>query len=193
MQYYLQERDMDNWTRFRWFPFCFFFGFQRYVWGLVLWLLIPNCKTEVDEKIAAKVGKKIGTSSGEMKESEVLDEIYKFLGILDGKASALMRYNGIVLAVIAVMVRQGQQLPGATYYIVYMTIASIMACLLVVGVFWRFLDWVNPTAEGSKLSTELDMIRRVLVLREAAYQIAWWLSGAVAFVLLIKFQEFVPK
>jgi hypothetical protein len=177
---------MEGWTRIRWFPFEVFFGLQRCIWWLFLRTILPDCREYVDSKVVAK-----GTANT---ETAILDEIYKFLGILDAKASALMRYNGIILAVIGLMVRSGQKLPDAAYYIVYMTIGSIIACLLVVGVFWRFLDWVSPNNEDGKLATELDMIRRVLVLREAAYQIAWWLSAAVSFLLLFKFTEFVaPK
>jgi len=176
---------MNLLQRIHWLPYGLFFGVQRWLWFIVLKILLPDCKTLIDPKIEAKEG------AGDPKT--ILDEIYRFLGILDSKASALMRYNGIILAVIALMVRQRQDMPDIMYYIVGLTIASILACLLVVGIFWRFLEWVNPTGANAedKLGTELDMIRRVLILREVAYQLAWWASAAVLFMLAAHLTDFV--
>jgi hypothetical protein len=177
--------EVETFQRIRWAPFYVFFGVQRLFWWVLLKLLIPDRPALVDAKIEAKEGSKA--------PKLVLDEIYKFLGILDSKASALMRYNGIILAVIALMVRTGQPLPGVASSIVLMTVGSILACLLVVGVYWRFLEWIDPQAGAHKMSTELDMLRRVLILREAAYQVAWWLSAAVLIIFLIHFLEFLPS
>jgi hypothetical protein len=171
--------------KLHWVPYRVFFGVQRWCWFILLKILLPDCKTLIDPKIIAK--------EGTDRRKIILDEIYKFLGILDTKASALMRYNGIILAVITLMVRQRGDMPHITYYIIALTIASILACLLVVGIFWRFLEWVKPNGadDAEKLDTELDMIRRVLILREAAYQIAWWASAAVLFMLWVHLTDFV--
>jgi hypothetical protein len=162
----------------------FYFGVQRLLWWMLLNLLLPDCRNLVDDKIIA--------AEGQASSKKILDEIYRFLGILDSKASALMRYNGIILAVIALMERSRQELPGTVYSIVIMTICSILACLLVVGVYWRFLEWVDPTA-NDKLADELAVLRRVLILREAAYQLAWWLSAGVLIIFLVHFVEFLPQ
>lgn len=176
---------MTTCQKVHWFPYCVYFGVQRGFWWLLLKVLLPDCKSLVDPNIAAKEGDD---------QKKLLDEIYKFLGILDSKASALMRYNGIILAVIALMARtSNQQLPHVTYLIVLLTIGSIMACLLVVGVYWRFLEWVDPTNVNDKFSAELDLIRRVLILREACYQLAWWCSAVVLILFLVHFREFLPS
>ncbi len=172
---------MNAWQRIRWLVFEFYFGVQRLFWWHLLHALLPDCTTLIDAKIIAK--------KSDATASEILDEIYKFLGILDAKASALMRYNSIILAVIALMAK-GEP-PHVTVYIVVMTIISILACLLVVGVYWRFLEWVNPDAPTNKLADELAIIRRVLIMREAAYQLAWWMSAAVLFLFLFNFREFL--
>lgn len=177
---------MNACQKVRWFPFLVFFGVQRWLWWIILKLLIPDCKNFVDARILAKEGKEAQGNS-----KLILDEIYKLLGILDSKASALMRYNSIILAVLALMVK-GTTLPHVTIYIVVMTIVSILACLLVVGVYWRFLEWVNPTV-SDKLADELELLRRVLIMREAAYQIAWWMSAAVLLLFLLNFREFVAS
>jgi hypothetical protein len=176
---------MNRWQRLHWFAYCVIFGVQSWFWFILLKILLPDCKSLIDPKIAAK--------EGSDSPKTILDEIYKFLGILDSKASALMRYNGIILAVIALMVRQSRTMPSVTYYIVALTIASILACLLVVGIFWRFLGWVKPTGanDTEKFGTELDLIRRVLILRELAYQLAWWASAVVLFMLWAHLSDFV--
>jgi hypothetical protein len=148
-------------------------------WGLLQ--LFPD-GADIDAKVRAAKGNT---------DLAVVDTIYTFLNILDSKASALMRYNGIILAVIALMVRSGQGLPDIAYVIVYTTLASILSCLLVVGVFWRFYEFVKTT--GNPLDDELDVLRRVLVMREAAYQVAWWLAVVVSILLVIHFADFVKK
>ena len=72
----------------------------------------------------------------------ILKEIYHFLGILDSKAQGLMRYDGIILAVIALMIKSGSSvsLRLETYFIVYMTLHPNLVPIFV-GVFWRFLEW----------------------------------------------------
>lgn len=123
----------------------------------------------------------------------VLKEIYLFLGILNSKAQGLMRYNGIVLAVIALMVKSGSSvsLRLGTYFIVYMTLASIVLCLFIVGVFWRFLEFVDPDDAG--MEKELNLIRRVLFAREWSFQLAWWLAVGASLLLIKQFPEFVYK
>jgi hypothetical protein len=152
----------------------------RLIWWCLLQLLPDS--NDIDAKVAVVKGKG---------DDKLLDAIYALLGILDSKASALMRYNGIILAVIALMVRSGQGLPDIAYVIVYTTLASILCCLVVVGVFWRFYEFVNTT--GNPLAGELRVLRRVLVLREAAYQVAWWLAVVVSVLLIIHFADFVKK
>jgi len=181
---------MSTCKNIRWAPFCVFFGLQRWLWWIILKLLIPDCKDFVDARILAKEGTQGGAET-EGNSKIILDEIYKLLGILDSKASALMRYNSIILAVLALMVK-GTTLPHVTIYIVVMTIVSILACLLVVGVYWRFLEWVKPTG-SNRLEEELQLLRRVLIMREAAYQIAWWMSAAVLLLFLLNFREFVAS
>lgn len=148
----------------------------RWIWWSVLQFFPDG--SDINEKVRVLEG------NGDAKST--IKAIYGFLGILDSKASALMRYNGIILAVVALMVRSGQELPAITYVIVYTTLASILACLLVVGVFWRFLEFV-----GADLDGELNVIRRVLIMREAAYQVAWWLAVIVSILLIIHFADFV--
>jgi hypothetical protein len=172
----------------RWAPFAAVFAVQRWLWWLVLKVVLPDCSSLIDPKIRAAEGGNAITAK------KYLDEIYRFLGILDTKASALMRYNGIILAVIALMASTtGRKLPETTFLVVALTIGSIFACLLVVGVYWRFFEWVNPDGadEAARFKVELDLIHRVLVLREFAYQVAWWLSAVVLIILALHLSDFI--
>lgn len=148
------------------------------LWRCLLWPF-PDGR-EIDAKICL--------CERETDETKVIDAIYRFLGVLDAKAAALMQYNGIILAVVAIMAQTKEApLPAFTYWIGYATLGSILACLSVVGVFWRFLEFVKPEASG--LSDELDVIRRVLVMRECAYQLAWWLAVVAGVFLLADFGD----
>ena len=151
------------------------------------------------------VDRRIRTLDGQTTPEKTIKAIYLLLGILDTKASALMRFNGIILAVIALMLRDSKQMPPISFYVIlYMTLASIIACLVVVGIFWRFYEFVDAAPEGFPaqnreqeqarlLARELIMLRRVLRLREAAYQIAWWLAGIVSVLLILNFTQFVQR
>jgi hypothetical protein len=160
-----------------------------YLWFLankwIWWCLLQPFPDgdEIDERVGEVYG------NGTKDNKRTLNAIYQFFGTLDAKASALMRFNGIILAVIALILQSGGTVPPITYVVVYMTLASILACLLVVGVFWRFLEWVNTGTNA--LDDELHVIRRVLVMREVAYQVAWWLAGVVSILLIIHFADFV--
>lgn len=161
-------------------------------WQVVL-LFIPS-DDWVDRRVRA--------IEWETTAEKTIKAIYALLSILDSKASALMRFNGIILAVIALMLRDLKEMPPIGYWIVYMTLASIVACLVVVGIFWRFYEFVEPApvalpvdndgqTRNALLAEELKMLRRVLRLREAAYQLAWWLAGGVSILLMLHFADFV--
>ena len=164
-----------------WIILYLWFSVNKWIW----WCLLQPFPD--GDAIDTRIGLVYGDGTKDSKRS--LTAIYTFFGILDSKASALMRFNGIILAVIALILRSKGTVPAITYVVVYMTLASILACLLVVGVFWRFLEWVGSGTNA--LNDELHVIRRVLVMREAAYQVAWWLAGVVSILLIIHFADFV--
>jgi hypothetical protein len=173
---------MDVLRRIIFFPVAVVFFVTRWLLWAILQALPDS--TDLDSKIEA--------IRGNRDPRTLLDQIYTLLNILDSKASALMRYNGIILAVLALLLGRGaiQALPAghaasAYIWIVYLTLASILACLLVVGVYWRFFEFVRPPNDFAE---ELSTLRRVLLLREAAYQIAWWLAVIVS---IANFSEYV--
>jgi hypothetical protein len=124
-----------------------------------------------------------------IQQQKIIKSIYSLLAILDSKASALMRYNGIILAVVGLFVRLETQhgVHGIDLAIMLVTLFSIMLCLLVVGIFWRFLELAFPADGGRNIEFEIEQLKRVLHLRETSYQLAWLLAVVVTFLLAIRF------
>jgi hypothetical protein len=112
---------------------------------------------------------------------------------LDSKAAALMQYDGIILAVTGIIIQSpigNSSLLSAIRYATYCTIGSILFCLPVVGVFWRFLAFVNAE-DHDPLALELHKIKRILKMREFAYQVAWWLAVIAGFILVFNVQGLI--
>jgi len=65
-----------------------------------------------------------------------VDYLYSVLGILDTKASSLMTFDGIVLAVLAIVAKQH---PVWVLIISLLVLISMMLCLWVAAIMWRFL------------------------------------------------------
>jgi hypothetical protein len=129
------------------------------------------------------------TKQNNLNESQNLDAkktieaIYPILTVLDQKASALMRLDGVVLAAAFVGV-------AARVYnfksVVFGGIAipcmlSMILCLLVVSVDWPFLGY----AKKDDFSEEIAALRRVRYFRECAFRWAWSFAFISALVLLV--------
>jgi hypothetical protein len=80
-----------------------------------------------------------------------------------------------MLAVIALMLRDLQQMLAIGYHIVHMTRASILSSLAVVGIFLALLR-VHRAWSERVLRKKLKMLRRVLCLARGSLPI-----GVVAF------------
>lgn len=174
------------------------------VWWLASWLSISDPKIDSRMKFyddgTVEWPAEIGLSQQEKEklkekkeklpdQKKVIKSIYALLGILDKKASALMRYNGIILAVVSLFIRMGteQRIHGLDLAIMLITLFSIMLCLLVVGIFWRFLELAFPASGTTNVDYEVSQLKCVLHLRETSYQLAWLLAVVVTFLLAIRF------
>lgn len=97
--------------------------------------------------------------------SDDVNNQYALLNILDGKASALLSYNSIFLAVIAFMF---DEIEGpAVYGFIIVFLNLIVTCIFLQGVIW--LRWSNLEESAE----ELNYIRKS---RTYKYQAAWALS-----------------
>lgn len=152
-----------------------------------------------DDRIAIDKGKRKST----LKFDDRKEYFYEHLGILDTKASALLRFDGIILAVLALLMRRDISTlfsddPSLRCWITIefvMIILSMFFCLLVVGLFWPFLGAAKPgkwpfgfkAAKGGTKNDEVDFLGKTLWLRERSYVVSWWLSllsiGVLSYLL----------
>lgn len=150
-------------------------------------------------KAAADDGEPIQLASpaGGLKPDQALDWLYQLLGILDAKASALMRLNGISLAAALVLAGQATHIGmsdfGPVSRVVTMVVAllsavSILCCLFVVNVSWKFLDRVDDTGQGGlRFSREMRSLQNAGNFRQFMYRAAWWVSllASVMFAVVL--------
>ena len=149
-----------------------------------------SAATEAGDKITCS------TPSDPVKGDKALEWIYALLGVLDQKASALMRLNGVMLAAAAFLLHPQYHAP------ILVTVAmaasaigstiSIGCCLLVVSIDWPFLDLVTEeNNENGKtnfdFSQEFFHLQHVANFRQGCYRAAWAVSlfTTVAFLIAI--------
>lgn len=103
--------------------------------------------------------------------------IYELLGVLDSKALALMRLNGVMLAAAAFLLNP--EYGSSRFVSVFVASAgigstlSIACCLLVVSVDWPFLGLVTPKPQiDLDFSEELFHLQQVANFRQFLYRIA---------------------
>jgi hypothetical protein len=108
------------------------------------WIISEARYERAMKRIFLKKGK-VGLSF-----SEKIEELYSLLGILDSKDSSLLRFDGIILAVLALIIGQNNYDQISDIKIAWLVIlilniiVSMVLCLIVVGVAWRFLTISIP-------------------------------------------------
>jgi hypothetical protein len=123
--------------------------------------------------------------------------LYEFLTVLDFKASALMTFDGILIAAAAFAVEKLGVVNAQrvlTLLVIFMALIAAGLCLYVARVSYPFLGKVvmtpatpgpPPTPGTLDYSQELEALADAVTKRTKAYQIAWWLSvGAVGLFML---------
>lgn len=141
-------------------------------------------------------------NNGKVSDSAKIDFAYQMLGILDSKASALLRIDGIVLAFMALLIRGSEiasivrEKNNATEFqtcfdniVIFMVFGLLMLSMLfslyVVKVSWDFLGYVDLSNKNNpnKFKTECEKLGNEIYLRQAAYRLSWWMS-LVSFFLI---------
>jgi hypothetical protein len=130
---------------------------------------------------------------------DVVEWIYGVLGILDSKASALMRLNGVLIAAAAFLLglfrRPGGSILSTTgldaaliVSLAFASAVSISCCLLVVDVTWPFLGRVRRHGDGTfDFSDEIAALDRACTFRQSAYRWAWRISSVASVGFLVEF------
>lgn len=121
---------------------------------------------------------------------KALDWLYELLGILDAKASALMRLNGVMLAAAAFLLGPRD---GTVHWVRVLVATSAVGsafsiglCLLIVSVDWKFLGLVVERGRRElDFTCEFDHLQRVASFRQFFYHSAWWVSFFTTAALLV--------
>ena len=126
---------------------------------------------------------------------KALKWIYELLGVLDSKASALMRLNGVMLAAAAFLLNPNYYLADWARRLVAVSslgsTISIACCLLVVSMDWRFLGLVIDKPANADKSRELDFseefshLARIVDFRQQCYRFGWRVSFLTTIAFLI--------
>lgn len=139
----------------------------------------------IDDKPRNTERAKFYSSKNAITYIEEIKYIYTILGYLDSKASSLMRFDGIILAIVAIELRTSPPLAPTTIAIsavvAFLILASIACCVLVIDVSWPFLSLARPdvSLDAAELNEKAETIelRKVLYFRERAYRWAWTLAA----------------
>jgi hypothetical protein len=122
----------------------------------------------------------------------IKEAFYSNLTVLDSKASALMTFDGILVAVASLTLQDGGVLEGQwpPLLVIIMTLLAAGLCLFVAQISYPFLGKVT-TVKGtpSKLdfSKELESLHRAVDWRTGLYRFAWLLSVLATALFLIIF------
>jgi hypothetical protein len=131
-----------------------------------------------------------------------INYLFGILGVLDSKASALMRFDAIMIAAASFLLAGGHALPitpPLEAVLVSILVASLLAaglCLFVVQISYPFLGKVRVIGTvvnlGREVSiTQIDCMSEINSLNNAAerrsryYRAAWWLSVTAVVLFLI--------
>lgn len=136
-----------------------------------------------------------------IKAKDAVAWIYEVLSVLDGKASALMRLNGILIAAAAFLLgqfsRQAETIIATSIFdakiiilAALLSAVSIVLCLFVVDVRWKFLGKVTqPTEKTLEISQEINALGKTSSTRQTIYRIAWHISLVSSFLFIVEFMK----
>jgi hypothetical protein len=127
----------------------------------------------------------------------VIKWLYDLLSVLDAKASALMRLNGVLIAAAAFLLgsagRSDSVLiarPADTRLMIacsLLSALSISACLFVVNVSWPFLGKATLDGTDVDCAAEITGLDAACSFRRRMYRAAWWLSLVASLGFLLEF------
>jgi len=118
---------------------------------------------------------------------------YSNLTVLDTKASALMAFDGILIAVASFTVQAGgvfEKQPVVPLIVIITALIAAGLCLFVAQISYPFLGKVisKPgTPNGLDYNTEINALHGAVDWRTCYYRIAWWLSLTAIALFLIMF------
>lgn len=150
---------------------------------------------------AFTAGRTTSAASNTVDPDKCVEWLYGLLTVLDAKASALMRLNGVVLAGATVLLgflggpgafSLINVSSGIVLLIAVLSSISIALCLLVVSVDWSFMGLVQRTEGKLDFTDEIDHLECVSRFRQFVYRFAWVISfvAAILFAFIFLTQLF---
>lgn len=188
--------------------------FFPYWWGIaVLWGWRRLLKITEPPLVRDYVKRREGLRTAQLKNGRIVSPVpvrlknsektvewlYSLLTVLDAKASALMRLNGVMLAAAAFLLSADREkfavisfirvAPELTLWIAALSSVSIALCLLVVSVDWQFLGCVRETEKRLDFTDEFINLERVSLFRQYVYRFAWLISLVATILFVIVFMS----
>src|SRR5439155_5318173 len=145
---------------------------------------------------AEKGGRLTSPIPANINAERAVEWLYHVLSVLDTKASALMRLDGVMLAAATFLlgfftrpdaVQIAKVSHGMVFWIAALSSVSIALCLLVVSIDWSFLGLVRRTEDRLDFTEEIDHLERVAKFRQLVYRVAWVVSFAAAVLFVVTF------
>lgn len=137
----------------------------------------------------------IGNSANGLEVKKAVDWVYFVLTVLDTKASALMRLNGVLIAAAAFLLAQytidGTLMINTWWHPLIIVCAALLSsvsitlCLFVVSVSWNFLGKVEIDNEDS-FTQEVKSLVVTMKRRQCVYRIAWAISFLASVLFLVE-------
>jgi hypothetical protein len=124
-----------------------------------------------------------GTQIVPPRGGEIVKTFYEVLTILDGKALALLAFDGIIVAATTFAAEKGDVFgkPGLARWlaivIIILSLAAAALCLGVSEISYPFLHYVEcATPDKLDYTGEIDHLAVLVDWRTVYYQIAWLFS-----------------
>jgi hypothetical protein len=117
-----------------------------------------------------------------IRESAAHDYLYDCLSVLDTKASALLQYDGIILAAATLAITLFSRATAGTVLVAVALILSGLSSVLCLQVIWVY--WTE-TAEFSSDKDEFVTLLKRRGARTLCYRASWITAQASVFFLIV--------
>jgi hypothetical protein len=120
-------------------------------------------------------------------DMEKVGWLYNVLTILDGKAGALLAFNGLLLAAEALMYDKMSDKIGWLHYaslvLMIITVVAALLCLFVAHVSYAFLGKIDLSVYDNR--AEIDKLGTVAQKRTYLLWLGWGLSVAAVLLFIV--------
>jgi hypothetical protein len=135
-----------------------------------------------------------GTQFNPPHAQEIVQTLYEILGVLDGKALALLAFDGILVAATTFTAEKGNVFHkrGLARWlaitIIVLSLAAAVLCLGISEISYSFFHYVEcSTPDKLDYSNEINHLATLVDWRTVYYQIAWSFSIVAIPLFLVMF------